>query len=76
MVLGIGMGPREFNCARCGRRYSRVTCDFIVPTDLFCEECLEELGHPQQKELGELLVQWRTEASSHPDTDEGDEAPV
>ena len=76
MELGIALGPRDFTCTLCGREYTRVTCDFIVPVDTVCAECFEELGDPGDQELWEHIARRRAEAESEPDEgNEGGGAP-
>jgi len=68
MELGIAMGSRDFVCELCGREYSRVTCDIIMPTDTVCAECLEELGHPTDMELWKIISERR--AADDPGSEE------
>ncbi|MBN2392791.1 MAG: hypothetical protein JXR84_18820 [Anaerolineae bacterium] len=38
------MVPREFECPLCGRKFTRVSGDFVPPEATVCDECLAELG--------------------------------
>ena len=44
MELGIAMAWREFVCELCGREYSCMTGDLIIPPGTVCADCFEEPG--------------------------------
>ena len=44
ITLGVAMLPREFKCPLCGRQFTRVSGDLILPEVTVCDECLAELG--------------------------------
>lgn len=44
ITLGVAMVPREFECPLCGRKFTRVSGDFVPPEATVCDECLAELG--------------------------------
>ncbi len=42
--LGICMTEREFECLLCGRQFTRMSADLILPENRVCDECLAALG--------------------------------
>lgn len=55
MGFGICMAPRDFECALCGRPFTRETADFILPADTVCDACLAELGPLDENALREEI---------------------
>lgn len=55
--LGIGIADREFDCILCGRHFSQMTADLILPEDKICAECLEKLWRLEGDTLREYLLQ-------------------
>jgi hypothetical protein len=64
MELGIAMAWRDFVCELCGREYSRMTGDLIVPSDTVCADCFEELGQPSDRELWDIISERRAAKDS------------
>jgi hypothetical protein len=62
ITLGVCMAVRDFECLLCGKPYSRMSADCIMPSDRVCDECLAELGRLPEKELWETIA--RRQANS------------
>lgn len=45
------MAGRDFECLLCGKPFSRVCGDLILPEYQVCDECLAGLGYLEYKEL-------------------------
>ncbi len=43
-ALGVALAPREFECPLCGKKFTRMCIDFILPETTVCDACLAELG--------------------------------
>ena len=44
ITLGVAMVPREFECPLCGRQFTRMSGDLVLPEVTVCDACLAKLG--------------------------------
>jgi len=59
---------RDFDCEICRQSFSRGTCDFIVPGDAICDECLAEIANMEEDDLTEFVA--RQLAANYPEYEE------
>ncbi len=66
LSLGICMATREFKCLLCGRQFTRMSADLILPETTVCDECLAELGSLNEVALREEIDRRLAERTSPP----------
>jgi hypothetical protein len=55
LSLGVSMASREFECSLCGRRFTRMSADLMLPETKVCDECLAALGPLDEVALREEI---------------------
>lgn len=66
LTLGVCMATREFKCLLCGRQFTRMSADLILPETTVCDACLAELGPLDEVALRKEIARRLAErASSH-----------
>lgn len=66
LSLGICMTTREFTCLLCGRQFTRMSADSILPETQVCDLCLAELGPLDEVALREEIARRVAERMSPP----------
>jgi hypothetical protein len=55
--LGAFLAVRDFECILCGRPFSRMTADLLLPEDQVCDDCLGTLGPLDENDLRAAIAQ-------------------
>ncbi len=66
LSLGISMTTREFTCVLCGRQFTRMSADFVLPETQVCDACLAELGPLDEVALREEIARRVAERAPPP----------
>ena len=60
------MVVRDFECLLCGKSFSRLCPDLILPEYQVCDECLAKVNHLQGRELWAYIDENRIDRKERP----------
>ena len=65
-----GLAVREFACSLCGRQFTMLSGDLMVPGPNVCDECLRvvwDLGEALERHVAECLARDVSQVGGHPE---------